>query len=100
MFDGISNIAGRVNYILTSNSTIWGRVRMRPLPSARKLTQTLRDLVGLEFVEHGGRHDKYQTKAGNTVMIPRHPGDLPSGLVRAILREAGLDLSLEQFMQA
>ena len=36
-----------------------------------------------------------QTRARTTV--PHHPGDLPEGTLRAILRQAGL--SIEEFLQ-
>ena len=35
-----------------------------------------------------------------TIPIPRHPRDLGRGLLLKILREAGLDLSLQEFLEA
>jgi hypothetical protein len=32
--------------------------------------------------------------------VPRHPGDLGEGTVAKIIKQAGLSMSVEQFMQA
>jgi predicted RNA binding protein YcfA (HicA-like mRNA interferase family) len=59
----------------------------------------LRQLVGLEMVREGGRHEVWKTGAGNIVEIPRHARDLGGGLLRKILRQADLDMGLEEFMR-
>ena len=99
MFNGISNIRSRVNYVVSRNSPLVARVRMRPLLPPRKLVKKLTELAGLQFVRNGGNHDIYRTRSGKVIPIPRHPRDLGPGLLRKILREVGLDMSLEQFMQ-
>ena len=99
MFNGISNIKGRVNYVIPQNSPLVARMRMRPLLPPNKLIKKLKELAQLEFVRSGGKHDIYKTPAGKTIPIPRHPHDLGRGLVHKIIREAGLNMGLEEFMQ-
>lgn len=99
MFNGISNIKGRVNYVIPKSSPLAARLPFRPLLSPGKLIRKLKDKVGLQFGRHGKRHDVYVTRNGNSVAIPRHPKDLRDGLIRSILRECGLDISLEQFLR-
>ena len=62
------------------------------------MIKKLRQLVGLELVREGGRHQVWRTSSGNIVEIPRHPRDLGRGLLRQILRQAGLDMGLEEFL--
>ena len=33
----------------------------------------------------------YNEKTGRYTTIPNHPGDMPAGVLRAILKEAGID---------
>ena len=42
------------------------------------------------FVRHGGSHDVYETRDGTEIYIPRHPGDLSSGVERDIKKKLGL----------
>lgn len=55
--------------------------------------------AGFVFDRHAkGSHEIWwnpQTRARTTV--PRHPGNLPQGTVRAIIRQAGL--SVEKFLK-
>jgi predicted RNA binding protein YcfA (HicA-like mRNA interferase family) len=64
-----------------------------------KLIRKLKEVAGLEWVRSGGNHDIYRTRNGQTIPIPRHPGDLGRGLIRKILREAGVKMGLQEFMQ-
>ena len=55
--------------------------------------------AGFQFDRHArGSHEIWwnpRTRARTTV--PRHPGDLPEGTVRAILRQAGI--TVEEFLR-
>jgi predicted RNA binding protein YcfA (HicA-like mRNA interferase family) len=51
------------------------------------------------MVREGGRHEVWKTAAGNIVEIPCHGRDLGGGLLRKILRQADLDMGLEEFMR-
>ncbi|MDP2662415.1 MAG: type II toxin-antitoxin system HicA family toxin [Dehalococcoidia bacterium] len=100
MFDGISNIKGRVNYVIPRSSPLAARLPFRPMLPPSKLLKKLKEVANLEFVRHGGSHDIYRMSSnGRPISIPRHPRDLGPGLIRSILREAGLDMGLEEFRQ-
>jgi predicted RNA binding protein YcfA (HicA-like mRNA interferase family) len=45
-----------------------------------------------------GSHEIWRhTKGGGRVVVPNHPGDLPEGTVKAIVKAVGL--STEEFLQ-
>ncbi len=58
----------------------------------RQIVRKLRSL-GFEFDRHAaGSHEIwYNSETHRYTTIPNHPGDLPEGTVRAILRQAGID---------
>lgn len=62
---------------------------------ARRLTA-----FGFVFKRHGrGSHEVWQNiKTGRKVSLPRHSKDIAEGTLRAILREAGIDV--EEFLSA
>lgn len=45
---------------------------------------------GGRFVRNGGRHDIFETADGKEIQVPRHPGDLSSGVERDIRKKLGL----------
>jgi predicted RNA binding protein YcfA (HicA-like mRNA interferase family) len=98
MFDGIANIKARVNYVIPRSSPLAKRIPFRPKLSPAKVVKKLETLVKLFFVRHGGRHDVYRTPSGRNVYIPRHAKDMGTGLLRSILQEAGLNISVDEFM--
>jgi len=98
LFNGLSNIRGRVNYILHRHSPLLARARMRPLLPPTKLIKKLDAAVSMVLVRHGANHDIYRTGNGRTVPIPRHPRDLNRGLLRKILKEAGVEIGLSEFL--
>jgi predicted RNA binding protein YcfA (HicA-like mRNA interferase family) len=50
-------------------------------------------IFGFEFDRQAaGSHEIWYNKATNRyTTIPNHPGDMPEGTLRAILRQAGID---------
>jgi predicted RNA binding protein YcfA (HicA-like mRNA interferase family) len=60
--------------------------------SYRQVIKRLKEL-GLEFHRHAaGSHEIWFNPAlDRYTTIPNHPGDLPEGTLRAILRQAGVD---------
>ena len=58
----------------------------------REVTRKLRSF-GYAFDRPGpGSHEVWrQAETGRKVTVPHHPGDMPEGTLRAILREAGID---------
>jgi len=99
MFNGISKVGSRVNYVISRNSPLVARVRVRPSLAPSKLVKKFEELVGLEFDRAGGNHDIYRMPNGKKIPIPRHPRDLGTGIMRKILHQAGLNMSVSQFMQ-
>jgi len=55
----------------------------------RKLKQ-----LGFEFARHAaGSHEIwFNPKTNRYTTIPNHPGELPEGTLRAILRQAGVEV--------
>lgn len=67
-----------------------------PVLSYRELAKKLRR-AGFEYVRTG-RHEVYYDKSKNlTIPIPHHSGDVPKGLLRAIINQAGL--TVEEFVK-
>jgi len=99
MFDGIANIKARVNYVVPERSSLAKRFRFKPLLTPNRLIKKLEELANLTFVRHGRGHDIYALPNGKRIPIPRHARDLGEGLVRSILREAGLPMGIDEFMR-
>lgn len=46
---------------------------------------------GIQFVEHGKRHDHYYSPiTGKCFPVPRHKDELKTGTLNSILEDAGL----------
>jgi len=60
-----------------------------------EVTHRLR-AFGFTFDRHGpGSHEVWrQRDTGRKVTLPHHPGDIPEGTLRAVLREAGIEPGL------
>ena len=65
----------------------------------RQIVQKLRRL-GFEFNRQAaGSHEIWFNRATNLyVIVANHPGDMPEGTLRAILRQAGVDV--EEFLRS
>jgi len=65
----------------------------------RDITKRLKAL-GLQFDRQAaGSHEIWRNPATSRyTTIPNHPGDMPEGTLRAILRQAGI--SVEDFLNA
>lgn len=100
-FSGIGRITSRVNFIVHRESPIFlrRRLHMRYIryPDLRRKLEKISRCV---FVCHGKRHEIWKSPKGNTFTIPRHPGDINRGLLRDIIRQAGLNMSVTEFLQA
>ncbi|MGJ4951366.1 type II toxin-antitoxin system HicA family toxin [Bradyrhizobium sp. HKCCYLS20291] len=64
----------------------------------REIVRRLKTL-GLEFHRQAaGSHEIWFNPASNRyTTIPNHPGDMPEGTLRAILKQAGIDI--DAFLQ-
>ena len=101
-FSGISRITSRVNYLVKKDSPLAKRLdlNLRYL-RYRDLLKKLRDLAGCKFVREGkGGHAIWQSPDGRRFPVPRHPGDLPRGTLAKIIKEAGLGMSVPEFIAA
>jgi predicted RNA binding protein YcfA (HicA-like mRNA interferase family) len=65
----------------------------------REIAKRLRRF-GFQFDRHGpGSHEVWRQKdSGCKVTVPRHVHEMPEGTLRAILREAGIDV--DEFLSA
>jgi predicted RNA binding protein YcfA (HicA-like mRNA interferase family) len=65
----------------------------------RELARKLRAL-GCEFKRHSkGSHEIWvNPRTNQATVIPHHPGDIPKGTLRAILKQLGI--SLDEFTAA
>ncbi|MSQ60543.1 MAG: type II toxin-antitoxin system HicA family toxin [Betaproteobacteria bacterium] len=49
--------------------------------------------MGLEFHRQAaGSHEIWFNPKANRYTIPKHPGDMPEGALRAILKQAGAEI--------
>ena len=100
-FSGIGRITSRVNYVVSRHSPLVARNRLdlRFITYA-DLTRKLRER-GCRFLRDGkGSHEMWQGATGGRFPVPRHPGDLRTGTLAGIIKQAGLKVSLEEFMRA
>ena len=64
----------------------------------REIARRLRSF-GSRFDRQGpGSHEIWRREDGRKVTLPRHPGDMAEGTLRAILRAA--DIDVERFLKA
>ena len=98
-FSPISRVNSRVNYVVPRESTIAARagLGLRYI-GYRQLSKRLRKLAGCRPVGHGSNHEIWEDRNGAKFPVPRHPRDLATGTLRTIIREAGLDLSISEFV--
>ena len=102
---GIGDIRSRISYIVRKGSPLHSRlpVDARTCLKLRAFKQKLRDFRIGRFEKQGGKHELWAPwrRDGRLVPIPRHEGrDLPTGTMRAILKELGSQMSLEEFLSA
>lgn len=65
---------------------------MPPLPilTAKQVVKGL-ERNGFVFARQRGSHVTYRHDHGRLAVVPMHSGDLKRGMLRSILRQAGLD---------
>ena len=99
---GIGDIRSRVVYLVHRGSRFAQRIPhdMRAL-RYREVAKKLRDLAGCEIVRDGkGSHAVWRGPNGKTFPVPRHPGDLCGGTLSKIIKQAGLEMPLSEFVRA
>lgn len=100
-FSGISRVNSRVNYVVRRDSQFFNRISERGhFLRYRDVAQRLRKLAGCTQVRQDGSHVIWQKPDGKTFPVPRHPRDIATGTLNAIIRQSGLDMSVSQFAAA
>jgi predicted RNA binding protein YcfA (HicA-like mRNA interferase family) len=65
------------------------------------LKKRLEKIAQCRFLRNGkGSHEIWKCPCGRPFPVPRHPGDLARGTLAKIIKQAGLDMSVEQFIGA
>jgi len=59
--------------------------------SYRQVLARLRQLGFVDSRPAKGCHEVWRHRDGRYAVLTRHPGDIPEGTLRAILRQAGID---------
>ncbi|PIX41956.1 MAG: hypothetical protein COZ56_10550 [Armatimonadetes bacterium CG_4_8_14_3_um_filter_58_9] len=99
-FHGISQVNSRVNYIIHRNSPLAQRTRLsQRFLRYRDLEKRLRTLAGCKPLRQGrGSHELWVAPNGHSFPVPRHSRELGTDLVAKLIKQAGLKLSVSQFL--
>lgn len=89
----------RVNYIVHRDSALVDRSMLSGRYLRYSELKKRLNSRGYSFVRQGkGSHEIWRGPSGTKFSVPRHPGDLKRGTLSAILKQAGIDLSLAEFV--
>lgn len=100
-FTGISRVNSRVNYMVRRDSQLFTRISGRGhFLRYRDVAERLKKLAACTQVRQEGSHVIWQKPDGKTFPVPRHPRDIATGTLKAVIRQAGLDMSVSQFTAA
>jgi predicted RNA binding protein YcfA (HicA-like mRNA interferase family) len=95
LFRGFNDKAtGRVKYIVSKNSRLAARLPLRPRLKPNEVKKRLA-VRGCELVRQGSNHEMWRCPGTKPFPIPRHPGDLPIGTLKKIIKQAGVEVSIE-----
>jgi len=98
-FSGIGRVNSRVNYVIHRSSPLIERIRTRGHHLRyRDVAERLRRLASCTEARQKGSHVTWRNREGHTFTVPRHPGDLKKGTLRSIIRGAGLQMTLSEFV--
>lgn len=100
-FQGIARIGSRVNYLVRRGSPLSQRGTLgRSAPIRyREVAMALAEL-GCRQVDGGrGSHEKWANPTGASFPVPRHPGDLKRGTLKAIFKQAGRPMSFTEIQE-
>jgi predicted RNA binding protein YcfA (HicA-like mRNA interferase family) len=100
-FHGIGRVNSRVNYLVRANSPLASRINLGLQYFRFREVDSLLRQHGCDHVGSGkGSHVIYRSPSGRKITVPRHPGDLRPGTLKAILRQAGIQVPLSQMANA
>src|ERR1022692_4001751 len=86
--------------LVSGDVVTFDTVNEKALITPRDVIKKMRRLVGLQFDRHGASHDHWRTRDGRRVDFPRHAGDLKIGTLKSIIRQSGLEMSVDEFLAA
>lgn len=98
---GFIHINSPFSFMIPRGSPLFHRVvHSFKCLTARDVRRRITQLGDCKLVRQGGRHEVWHcAKTGETVEIPRHPGDLKPGTLASIAKRA-CDMNLHQFTRA
>jgi predicted RNA binding protein YcfA (HicA-like mRNA interferase family) len=96
----LTNRKGKFNFITSKHSAVSKRLALNSrFITPRDLRKKLQDLAKCQFYKHGkGSHEKWISPSGHIFPIPVHAGDLKAGTLNNIIKCAGLDMTLHDFL--
>lgn len=100
-FTGMSRANSRLNYVVRRDSALFNSVNAHgPFLRYRDIEKRLRGTCDCTPVRQTGSHVIWRGPSGQTFPVPRHPGEIARGTLSKIIKQAGLDMSLSQFVNA
>ena len=98
-FSGIARVNSRVNYVIHRGSPLAQRMRDRGhYLRYGDLAKLLKQHGCAPIGKGKGSHEKWERADGRRFPVPRHPREFKTGLLRALIREAGLRMSVSEFI--
>lgn len=98
-FTGIGRITSRVNYVVSRNSSLGKRLQVDArYVKCRKVTKLLAERSCQKIRNGKGSHQIWCGPSGKPVSVPVHPGDMHRGLLHGILKQLGLQISMDEFL--
>ena len=100
-YRGIANINSYTNYLISRGSPLSERTDLHGRRIGyRDVKKKLKELVGLSFKRQGkGSHEIYETNDGNSVTLYYTTGDVPKGTLNDILTQAGVNMTVHDFLR-
>ena len=101
-FTGVSRINSYTNYLIRADSPLLERSDLHGrYIGYKQLKKRLKEEVGLRLKRQGkGSHEIYETGDGKTVTLYFKNGDVPKGTLNSILKQAGVDMSIHDFLRS
>jgi len=100
-YRGIATINSYTNYLIPRHSRLSNRVDLHGRRIGyRDVKEKLEELVGLHLKRQGrGSHEIYETNEGGTVSLYYTTGDVPKGTLNHILKQAGVNMTVHDFLR-
>ena len=96
-FKDLAAVRRRTYYIVHVNAPITSRIPVLHQVKTRKFKKKLKDR-GCKHLREGKKHEVWVGPNGGQFEVPRHAGDMATGTMRGIIKQAGFDESLSVFL--